>query len=325
MMNGSRANIYDDTHSLWSSDAKSEKFQNYISNHQVENVSPKLGKPDAPMKLVESQTIGHEIISLPPKMSKKYLLKGEVSTLSHYKEFRAQSKEDGSEVLIRVLELNSKPSQQEIDIAVTGFIKELLRLCIIQREEIFIQDFEQGEGVMTYVKRPGVPLRKLMDKKKDVDFEVLIKHVLADLDFMKNEILIGDIPIGFENIYRTETNHKFFVDHWSFVQQEPDNSDFQEQIYALGLIALEFEGIDKQYLKILTETSDIKAHNGVFKEFVEDSSFPENVKATLLQMLDKDSVSRSKCSDLIGERTSKKQGQSGFSELKNMESLYLPK
>ena len=255
---------------------------------------------------------------LPPKIKQNYSLLEELPSSGHFKEYKVRSLKNHMLYNLRIISLKSTaPKDDKENTPVTTFIKELVRFCMLQPSEIILEDIEEGNGVIAYVKKPSHSLKSEGKDAAALDIKKVINDVLTDVNFLQNRMQLGPIPVKLANIFQSESN-TYYIDYWRATTEssKPQSTDSQigslkigvsdlssakleAQIYQLGLAMIQIKSEDPTYLERCSQIIDSKIHDTAFRGILSSLDYSKDTKDLLREMVQRDPKNRIKLEQLI--------------------------
>ena len=243
---------------------------------------------------------------IPPKLKLFYKDLKLTAETNYYQIFDAFSCDDNRIYSIRALNTNSEFYQQNTNLAMTLFVQELLRLCVVHPESVLIDHFEIHEKNVAFVTEKCLSLpiiTKEDDNPEKVDIEQLLKDVLTEVDFLIHDFTLPNpISIELQNIFFLAETGAYLLGDWaSFFKEKECNTEMSimvnksngaDEIYTLGLRILELNGSQREHLDSLNALKNIQMHNGAIDAVIAGLTLPELTKKLLRKILNKDPCAR---------------------------------
>lgn len=264
--------------------------------------------------------------AMTPRLKLAYTNFGYVSTGTSYKLFKAQPYDSEEFHMIRVFDTSIKFAQENFNLAATLFIQELLHLCSLQPESVFINTFEICEEghKMAYATRSCVSLssqladetgKTSIDPKSPEFIQHFLRDVLRDIEFLWKSLHLRKIAETVEpdDVYFMKETNTYFLGNWAKILESSKSIDkgnmtttttvyttstnsvtpqeMSEEINGLGLAVLKINSIDYSDILSLREMPNLTST--VFDAAIEakiSETFRDSkfLKNLLPKMLSKD-------------------------------------
>ena len=263
----------------------------------------------------------------------KLLAKTEIYYLFEAKSLRAPNPIH----TIRVLNSDSEFVKENLEIAISIFIKEMLNIMTIDPKSVIINSFEVSNGGrrMAFAALPYAPLSYELEQRKElVDAEEskektepetpfsklsevknMIADVFLDVEFLFREFKSNDCSpiLTPESIYRFKESGAYFLGDWvtALLNEDRQNynsalstwgsipsSEFSNEMLGIGLSLLQLNGVEKETLSIIRNA--IKEENNALLGILIKgaiSDLPKELRDFLERMLNKNSIMRPKFSE----------------------------
>lgn len=256
---------------------------------------------------------------LPPKIKLAYKDFTLISESVTQKVFEATCATTGQRHTIRLLDAESEIVKKDHNAAVTLFLQEILYLCskIEDKTALIIERFEIHEHTIGFVMKPFYPLRLELSKQEERtklqnDTEQIMKNLLADVKFLHTKMNSPDIALSLDNVFHLQNGNSFFIGDWGSAliraEEEKSNKEVNEpsskgnplavqEIYDLGLLLLEINGVKRQELEDLPKIKNEGMYHGAL-EFLAKTLNPESKQKLVKSMLTKEMANRAKLDEL---------------------------
>lgn len=246
----------------------------------------------------ESDEISKALI--PPKCRAAFSNFKKVSETNYYFVYEAISLVGGQRYNIWLLNTKSSFFSQNRDRASTLFIQEVLYLSSKNPQSVVIEHCEVSVNKIAFVTKPTHNLsEKLIEESSSsIDICKMLKDLITDLNFLYSHMKLHDLSIRKEKIRFLEGQNTFFISDWSqalSIQDTDEGNDLGVQnsettandLYTLGLIALELKGIGAQVWNDLLETQEIIPYNSLLDNIIRRIE-PDALQILLRKLLQKD-------------------------------------
>lgn len=231
---------------------------------------------------------------------------------SYYRVFQARNRNTQEIHTIRVLNCENQFVRNDFDRAASLFIQELLHLCLSHPTLPIIKSFEIHERKIAFATKlchsiGNIETTPTGNEQQKLDIEKMLVNVLSDLNFLRRELLLSQSckEIDSQSIYLNAETNEYFLGNWhQILYRQSDNppvvaGNFAEEMYALGAIALEKNGLPREELDAIRSIPTIKTHNAAIRGLVMDiENLDEKAKNLLIKILNKEAKERPKLEDL---------------------------
>lgn len=266
-----------------------------------------------------SKNISSYETPITPKLKLEYADLKIISEEASYITLQAKHRNTEQLHTIRVLNPNSAFVKEDYHVAATLFIQELLRLCISSPQDVLIETFEIYDKKISYATLPYSQLKKHVADNElnhaEINIDKLLKNVVSDLEFLVNNLRFKNCSsiVSLENIYQLEKSGNYFLGNWAQtilsdnsqqVASTDPNAGYQnrppvnmfEEIYSLGLVVLELNGLKKEEAETLRAMRDSNPlYEITLISLIKDRlHLSENLRDLLIRMLSKTASQRPK-------------------------------
>ena len=273
-----------------------------------------------------------------------------ISQTTTYAVYEAKLLQNQQIVTIRALDTSAEAVKTNYAFAATLFVQELLRICSLHPDLLFLNTFEIDlSGKMGFATLPYTSLRDELDNLQSAkangaiittfsgtkSVKDLISDVLSDIEFLTTKLNARNCHriINIQNIYHFKEKDTYFLGDWANIlnpknysiehgngelEKQPDepNLNVADEIFELGLAVLELNGLSQEKLESISASNSTFEGklNYAVQEVLEDDNctLPAKTKSLVERMLKKDENLRPKLEEFSSIRAKREAQFKGF-------------